>query len=427
MIKGKHLWDKIRNNEVFANLSVLLTGNIIAVLIPLLISPILTRIFTENDFGLFTTYNAIIAISLSISTGRLDYAIIEAKNKSITSHLFLLSLTIALFVSILGLIMGYFLFPMIEDVKQSMVTVFLIVIPVMIFINSFSQVCQYVLNRSERYTGLSIIKTFRSIFTGGIHLTGGYILPISLNLIIGKAIGNIIAFLLSIWFVVNYKLIEIKPRKYKFKYILCKYNKYYSVTTVHNLFSTISANLLPLLFVGLFTVKEVGYYGLSARVCYLPIAVISHAIFQFFSRKFAKKIEANQPTKNMFVRAIRNLLLISIPPFIFLILFGPQLFGLIFGDNWTEAGLYAQILAPYMLTVFLVSPFVFIPVRLNYHLKFFLIELLNTICRIVAIVIGSKYGVLTAITMYSLTGLMVQCYMLIWIYNLLKKNDLLTN
>lgn len=423
VIKGKHLWDKIRNNKVFANLSVLLTGNIIAVLIPLLVSPILTRIFTENDFGLFTTYNAIIAISLSISTGRLDYAIIEAKNKSITSHLFLLSITIAFITSIIGFIMGYFLFPLIEDVKQSIVAVLLILIPLMIFINSFSQVCQYVLNRSDRYAGLSIIKTIRSISTGAIHVTGEYVFPISSTLIIGKAIGNIIAFFLSIWFVVKNKLIEIKPRKYKFKYILSKYNKYYSINSFHALFNTISANLLPLLFVGLFTVKEVGYYGLSARVCYLPIAVISHAIFQFFSREFAKKIEAGEPTKNMFVRAIHNLLLVSIPPFIFLILFGPQLFGIIFGENWTEAGRYAQILAPYMLTVFLVSPFVFVPIRLNYHFKSFSIEVLNTILRIVAIVIGSKFGVLTAITMYSITGLMVQCYMLIWIYNLLKKND----
>ncbi|NND24104.1 MAG: oligosaccharide flippase family protein, partial [Acidimicrobiia bacterium] len=346
--KGKQFWERIKNNRAAINLSSLLTGNIIAVLIPVLISPILTRLFTESDFGLLTIFNSILAISLSFATGRLDFAIIEAKNKSIASHLFFLSITIASVASIIALVVGFAIFSIFKGFESNIPLGLVVIIPVMILVSAITQSFRYVLNRSDNYYELSIIKVLRSLGTGGLQLTGGYIAPGSLILIGGKVIGDIGALFFSLWFVVKNKLLDIKLKRYKFRYTLTKYSKYYKINALHAFISTLSANLLPLIFAVLFTIQETGYYGLSYRVSILPITIISQALFQFFSREFAKKIEKEKSAKKMFSRMIKTLLLISLVPFVLLIFFGPQLFGIVFGENWTESGKYAQILAPYM-------------------------------------------------------------------------------
>ncbi len=422
--KGKQFWERIKNNRAAINLSSLLTGNIIAVLIPVLISPILTRLFTESDFGLLTIFNSILAISLSFATGRLDFAIIEAKNKSIASHLFFLSITIASVASIIALVIGFAIFSIFKGFESNIPLGLVVIIPVMILVSAITQSFRYVLNRSDNYYELSIIKVLRSLGTGGLQLTGGYIAPGSLILIGGKVIGDIGALFFSLWFVVKNKLLDIKLKRYKFRYTLTKYSKYYKINALHAFISTLSANLLPLIFAVLFTIQETGYYGLSYRVSILPITIISQALFQFFSREFAKKIEKEKSAKRMFSRMIKTLLLISLVPFVLLIFFGPQLFGIVFGENWTESGKYAQILAPYMLMVFLVSPFTFVPIRLDRHLKSFTIEIINTVSRIAVLLAGAQFSVYVALALYSIVGLITQGYLLSWIYSLIKKEDL---
>lgn len=419
--KGNHFWERIKNNRAAINLSSLLTGNIIAVLIPVLISPILTRLFTENDFGLLTVFNSIVAISLSFATGRLDFAIIEAKNKSIATHLFFLSIIIASMASIIALVIGLSIVPFIKGIESNILISIVVIIPVMILTSAITQSCRYVLNRADNYTELSIIKVLRSLGAGGLQLTGGYIAPSSLILIGGKVIGDIGALCFSLWFVVKNKLLDEKLHRYKFRYALNKYSKYYKVNALHALFNTTSSNILPLIFAALFTIQETGYYGLSFRVCILPITIISQAIFQFYSREFAKKMESERSPKRMFSKMVKTLLLISIGPFFLLLFFGPQLFGFVFGQNWTESGMYAQILAPYMLMVFLVSPFTFVPIRLDRHVKSFTIEIINTVFRLTALLIGAKYNVLIALALYSAVGFIVQCYLLIWIARLTKE------
>lgn len=416
--KGKHFWVRIKNSKSIKNLSSLLTGNLISVLIPVLISPILTRLFTESDFGLLTVFNSILAISLTVATGRFDYAILEAKTKSIASHLFILSVLISSIAAFFTTLLGIMIIPYLEHDDPFVLYMFLGFISFTVLIGAITQSIRYLLNREEEYKELAIIKVVRSSSTGSFQLLAGFFSPSSLALIIGKVLGEIAALIKSTIFVIRNNLLELRFSRLKVKYIFEKFSKYYKVNSLHALLSTLSANLLPILFALLFSIKETGYYGLSFRVCVLPITIISHAIFQFYSREFAKKVESEQSSKNMFTRMLKILFSISLVPFLLLIILGPQLFGFVFGENWSESGVYAQILAPYMLMVFLVSPFTFVPIRLDKHVKSFTIEIVNTVFRLAGLLIGAQFSVYVALGLYSLVGFATQGYLLYWIYTL---------
>ena len=56
--------------------------------------------------------------------------------------------------------------------------------------------------------------------------------------------------------------------------------------------------------------------------------------------------------------------------------FGKYIFGFVFGDNWATAGLYAQILAPWMYSKFILSPISVVPIIVNKIKVFFVYSLI---------------------------------------------------
>ncbi|MEA1954756.1 MAG: hypothetical protein U9O24_10240 [Campylobacterota bacterium] len=66
-------------SEFSRNVLTLMTGTTIAQAIPIAISPILTRIYTLEDFGIFALFIAITAIFGSIANGRYELAIMLPK------------------------------------------------------------------------------------------------------------------------------------------------------------------------------------------------------------------------------------------------------------------------------------------------------------------------------------------------------------
>ena len=100
----------IQDNYFFKNVSMIVGGTIFAQIINILVSPILTRIYQPEMYGVFSTFNSLVAI-LSISVS-LDYqnAIPLEKEDEDAMHLFILAFAILIiictFLGILFLFIG---------------------------------------------------------------------------------------------------------------------------------------------------------------------------------------------------------------------------------------------------------------------------------------------------------------------------------
>jgi O-antigen/teichoic acid export membrane protein len=87
-----------------------MTGTTIAQAIPIAISPILTRLYSPDDFGIFALYMSITSITGVVSTGRYELAVMLPKKDEDAMNIAVLSVFIALVVyqfsnlSITGLI-----------------------------------------------------------------------------------------------------------------------------------------------------------------------------------------------------------------------------------------------------------------------------------------------------------------------------------
>ena len=91
-------------SEFTKNVLTLMTGTSIAQAIPIAITPILTRIYSPNEFGLFALYMSIVSVVVIMATGRYELAIVLPKNNEDAANIVALSLVITLFISLLSLI-----------------------------------------------------------------------------------------------------------------------------------------------------------------------------------------------------------------------------------------------------------------------------------------------------------------------------------
>ena len=72
------LLKKIQKNKLLKNSLLLINGTIISQAINILISPILSRVYSPSDFGAFSNINAIVLICIVIANGKYDLAIMNS-------------------------------------------------------------------------------------------------------------------------------------------------------------------------------------------------------------------------------------------------------------------------------------------------------------------------------------------------------------
>ena len=91
-------------SEFSRNIITLMTGTSIAQAIPVAVSPILTRIYTPEDFGIFALYMSVVSIMAIFATGKYDLAIMMPEKDDDAVNIVILSTSITTIVSILTLI-----------------------------------------------------------------------------------------------------------------------------------------------------------------------------------------------------------------------------------------------------------------------------------------------------------------------------------
>lgn len=100
----------LKNKSEFTkNIVTLITGTAFAQAIPIAISPILTRIYTPEDFGIFALFIAIISILGSIATARYELAIMLPKKDEDAINIFALCFIITCIISLLLFILVFLL------------------------------------------------------------------------------------------------------------------------------------------------------------------------------------------------------------------------------------------------------------------------------------------------------------------------------
>ena len=91
----------LSNGEFTRNVITLVKGTTIAQAIPILISPILTRIYSPSEFGILAIYISLLSILSVISTGKYELAIMLPDDEEEAIQLIWLSFFMSVISSVI--------------------------------------------------------------------------------------------------------------------------------------------------------------------------------------------------------------------------------------------------------------------------------------------------------------------------------------
>ena len=337
--------NNLLKSDFIKNMSFQIIGVALAQLLPLLCMPFLTRIYSETDFALFTTFMAIGSIFAVGAGCRYQFAIMLPKHHDEAKNI-ILNL-----IYILSLLLFFITFPSLNFNLGK--KIYLLPIFVLFFglWNSFS-------NLSIRYGTFkinSIAKVLQSIIYIIASISLGLLKLLSLGLIIGKILGTLVS---SIYLFQKSEIYKINTNYSALKVVAQKYVDYPKYSFIPSFLDTASSQALALVIIQFYSKQDLGFFGLTFMVLSAPVSLIGASFKEVFYQKITFLINDSKfnESLSLFKKSSIGLLIIGLPVCIIIMFFGKEVFSLIFGIKWGISGTFASILAIGFFIQLIVSP-----------------------------------------------------------------------
>ena len=352
------MMNKLKPKSEFSrNVLTLMTGTTIAQVIPIAISPILTRLYTPEDFGILALFVAISSIFGSVANGRYDLAIMLPRKDEDAINIFALGIIIVFCVSLLlFFIVVTFYDTLLFILHNKEIGLWLYFIPFSVFFIGLYNLLNYFNNRKKQYKDLANATILKSLITAIIQLSIGFIKGGVGGLISGQLLSHLFANMKLLKNIIKDRILISRISKVKIIALAKKYKDFPKFTLWAGLLNTSSTHLTNILISSLFNIKTLGFYALTQRLLAVPSSFIGRAIGQVFFQEATKEKQNTGSADKVFKSTLKKLIAIGVPFFIVLFFIVEDLFTFIFGENWRVAGEYAKILMPFFMISFISSP-----------------------------------------------------------------------
>ena len=425
-LKNKFKSDSIKS-EFVKNALTLISGTTLAQLIAIIITPLLSRIYTTEDFGVLNIYMSITGILSVVATMRYEMAVILPKKDEDAVNVMALSFFITSLWSILSLIavflFGHLISEFIGNKKASGFEYF---IPLVVLLLGFVQVLNFWSIRLKTFKQNAYSRISNTSVNNGLALGLGYALKGPFGLILGFYIAQFASFvILSRSIFKNFKHYKSQVSWEKIKFNAKKYRNFPKVNTIHALIDSFQDNGIIFFMKNFFGMSVLGSYSFAFRLLKVPSGIISSAISQVFMEKATKAVNNGESILPLIKRIYKIVFLIGAPFFLLLFIFAADIFAFVFSENFRQAGVIAQILTPWLFLNFVANSASGVPVIFN-KLHVPLIFTIADIClKIISLYIGWHFQSFhIGFMCMSISCSILILISFVWVFSIVSKNKI---
>jgi O-antigen/teichoic acid export membrane protein len=344
---------QLRQKGSFAqNFAITFSGTAAVAVLGFAVSPIMTRLYGPQSYGLFAVFNAIVSNVSLFST--LGYAPAFLLPRRRSRFLALVQLTVLLSVAALGLMglaFGLFQEPLLRWLKAEALGGWFYVVPFAVFIFNLNVVMSAWYLRTKDFkkrAGIDVATAVagRSLTLGVGWLGNG---PVG-GLLLGDLFAKLTMFGSMLFSGIHRQLGEIRrPFSWvRIKAVAWQYREYpfYVMPTAYlsNL-----AGQLPIFFLTTgFGTGAVGLYAFSTSLLELPLNLIGNAVAPVFLQKATETYQQEpERLRQICLDLYNRLFYLGLLPFGVITVFGDWIFRFIFGAEWEQAGVFTGYLGYY--------------------------------------------------------------------------------
>lgn len=351
----KSLFNKITQNPFVRNVTTLALGTVISQLIVLASSPLLSRLFSVEDFGMLSVFTSVSVFFAVLSTGRYEFAIGLPEQNEKARHIFSLIVKIGFIVSfsyllIIFLLKNVFKF---EDSTGFLKEGTSFFAPLYIFFIAIYSGLQYWFQRFKKYKEITLANAIQVISTVLMSLLFGF-LHIKSGMIFSLIIGIITS---SIFLLLREpKIITKDFFRFPSLVVAKEYSSFPRYMILSDLSLTASQQFIPIIFSILYNTTIVGFFAMANRMLRLPNIVITSSIANVFRNDAIDEFREKGNCRELYILTFKKLIVISFPIYTIIFIISPFAFEWFFGKQWLQAGYFSRILSVLLMVEFVVSP-----------------------------------------------------------------------
>ncbi|MGB0879154.1 MAG: lipopolysaccharide biosynthesis protein [Polaribacter sp.] len=410
--------------EFVKNVLTLLTGSAFSQLIVYGAILILTRLFSEEVFGVYMLFSSTILILKPIASLQYELAIVLPKRDKDAINLFAFSIFIIFFFSLflLGILILY-THEIVSFLKIQELSYFIYFVPLSVFFFGTVSVFDYWNNRTTLFKNISkglIVKTstmsITQIFSGFSSFSSVGLIP---GLLVGQFFQLVVLIKLSLTSISN----VLQHISIKRMWLLAKrYKDIPLFNTIISLTNNASNELPIFLITSYFGLGSAGMYGLAIKFARSPFGIVKQSVYQVFYNKATKIYNNNEDLHGLIKVTAKNLLRISVFLFIPILIVSFYL-DILFGENWSEVGVYVRILIPWLLMAFLSYPLTSLILILNKQKTILFYDSLLLVFRFLAFYMGYTFynDLIISLILFSGVGVIFNLFIFLYLFKISKE------
>lgn len=336
---------RLTRSILVRNVFVVASGSAAAQVIVFAFSPLITRIYSPETFGLQGVFLSLVGILSPVIALRYPMAIITAETDAEALRLSRLSLLIAGGIAaLLWLILLAGGQTVLQLLGAEGLGALILFLPLALFAVALQDITDYCAARLGAFRLVGLVAVLQAFVTNLARVLGGLAAPVAATLVAVTALAPAVkAAMLRIGArelrrpTPSLSRVEARARLFRHR----DFPIYRMPTDVLN---AASEAVPVIMLMALFSPAAAGLYALTRSVLNLPSNIIGAAVGNVIYARFAELSREGKPLLPLLLRATSALLAIA-PVIIGLAWFAPPVFALVFGAEWREAGHYAQWMA----------------------------------------------------------------------------------
>ncbi|PLX47120.1 MAG: hypothetical protein C0613_14945 [Desulfobulbaceae bacterium] len=344
-------------NKFARSVSVLVGGTAGSQAIMVLVLPILTRLYTPDDFAVLAIYTSIFGILASVACLRLEIAIPLPRTDAVAINLFALALCFPLLIACcVGVLLTVAGGEFARLLGQEKAGEYFWLIPLGIWLAGSYGALQYWATRNKNFTLVAKTRLTQALGGAGTQLVCGFVGIAPLGLLLGLVIRFSAGILglgrdLLTTHLEVVKSISFKGMRSAFR----EYDRFPKISTFEAFANNAGIQLPVLLIAAVVAGPEVGFLMLATRAMAAPMSLIGGAVAQVYLSTAGDHYRNGKLGEHT-VDVIGGLCKTGVGPLLFAGITAPYLFPIIFGTEWSRAGEMVAWMTPWFVMQLLVSP-----------------------------------------------------------------------
>lgn len=365
-----------------------MSGRSVAALIALLTTPIIARFFSPADFGAAAVFFAIVSITAQGSCLRYEGAI--ALPRSSGEALAIMALAYRILFG--AVMLSLFVVGIYEVTGQHWATLdslglWVWLLPIGVLMAGAHQVQESWLVRIKAFQRISASLVVNNIATSGSRISLGAWLGSSVwGLVTTQVLGMFLQFVVQNRGVGQGRREVLNRYQWHvLKELAGRYSDFPRLNAPAAVVRSVGSNLPVLLFGALFSPAVAGFYAMASRLSRVPLGIVAESLRRVFLQKAAAIRNRGGDLGRSFRLVVGGLAVTGAVPFLVVWLYGQTMLTLLLGERWSVAGQYLEIMAPWLLSVWVAAPCNAVFVVLREQAFFLVRQTALTVARIAAL------------------------------------------